>query len=90
MDILIRFANIGESQLKVVDFITEKSVESSWIIDLRYSRKTKILTMTLSNNKAFQIIGVTRTLFDKWVASPSKGRFFHLNIKPRFGIKRIR
>jgi KTSC domain len=69
--------------------LTEKPVESTWITDLVYNRPNKVLTMRLSNGVSYSIPNITRTTFDQWTKTPSKGQFFHDRIKDKFNIKRI-
>ena len=76
--------------MRAVEFLVEKPVESSWIVDLRFNRPKKILTMHLSNGRAFTIPNITRTTFERWTNAPSKGRFFHTNIKDRYQVNRIK
>ena len=76
--------------MKITEFLIERAVVSSWIVDLRYARKQRIVTMTLSNGRAYTIVGVSRYLVDRWVASQSKGKFFHQNIRGKFRILRLR
>jgi len=76
--------------MRAAEFLIEKPVESSWIVDLRFSRPSKTLTMRLSNGREFRIPGMTRTTFERWTNAPSKGRFFHTNIKDRYQVNRIK
>lgn len=76
--------------MKIIEILTEKPVQSSWITDLLYNRVNKTLTMRLSNGRSFSIPGMTRSMFEKWIKSPSKGRFYHDQIRDRYQITRIR
>lgn len=76
--------------MKLAEILTEKPVQSSWITDLVYNRPNKTLTMRLSNGRAFSIPGITRTMFERWVKSPSKGQFFHNYIKDSYLVNRIK
>lgn len=71
------------------DLITEKAVQSSWITDITYNRPNRVLTMRLSNGRTYSIPGIQRGMFDRWTASPSKGIFFHQQIKDRYQVNRI-
>jgi hypothetical protein len=75
--------------MKAFELLNEKPVDSTWIVNLMYNRPNKVLTMRLSNGRAFSIPGISRRLFDQWTASSSVGHFFHTHIKDRFEIKRI-
>ena len=76
--------------MRYVEFICEKPVESAWISDLTHNRPNKVLTMRLSNGKSFSIPGISRTTFEQWTSSPSKGQFFHQYIKGNYSPRRIK
>lgn len=76
--------------MKALEFLPEKAVQSSWIVDISYNRPNRVLTMRLSNGKAFSIPGITRSQFERWTAAPSKGRYFHDQIKNNYQITRIK
>lgn len=76
--------------MKIAEFLIEKPVTSTWISNIAYNRNKRIATMRLSNGRTFSIPGVTRTTFEKWTNSPSKGEFFHAAIKGRYNIQRIK
>jgi hypothetical protein len=75
--------------MRVSEIINEKQVMSAWISDLTYNRPNKVLTMRLSNGISYSIPGITRQMFDRWTKAPSKGIFFHNNIKDRYQVNRI-
>ena len=76
--------------MRAEEFITEKKVNSSWISDISYNRPNKVMTMRLSNGKSYTIPISSRTEFEKWVKSGSKGQFFHKAVKPYHEINRIK
>lgn len=76
--------------MKISQFLAEKPVQSTWISDLTYNRPNRILVMRLSNGRSFAIEGIPRSLFDRWSITPSKGSFFHTNVKDRYKIYRIK
>ena len=76
--------------MRLDEILLEKKVESSWITDISYNRSKRILTMNLSNGKSFIIPGVSRTTFDQWTRSPSKGRYYHDRVKSLYNITRVR
>lgn len=76
--------------MRAIEFLTEKPVESSWITDLTYNRPNKVLTMRLSNGRSFSIPAVTRSMFTRWANAPSKGRFFHDQIRDKYQVSRIK
>jgi len=69
--------------------INEKPVQSAWISDLTYNRPNKVLTMRLSNGISYSIPNITRTTFEQWLKSPSKGFFFHNKIKDNYQVRKI-
>lgn len=76
--------------MRLKEFLTEKKVQSTWIVDVRYNRPKRIITMTLNNGRSFLIPGTSRSMFERWVSAPSKGTFFHEYIKGRYPINRIK
>ncbi len=75
--------------MRAEEILNEKAVESAWITDLVYNRPNKVLTMRISNGRAFSIPGITRNMFERWIKANSKGQFFHQYIKDNYDIKRI-
>lgn len=76
--------------MRAEEFLSEKVVQSSWISNITYNRPNKTLTMVLSNGNTYTIPASSRTEFEKWVKSGSKGQFFHNSIKPRHTITKIK
>ena len=76
--------------MKISEILTEKPVESSWITDLTYNRPNKTLTMRISNGRTYSIPGIARTTFERWAASPSKGKYFKDNIIDTYNVRRIK
>lgn len=75
--------------MRAEEFLIEKPVMSSWISDLTYNRPNRTLTMRLGNGKSYSIPGITRSTFEQWSKTPSKGRYFHDRIKASYDVKRI-
>lgn len=75
--------------MRAAEILNEKPVESAWISDLVYNRPNKVLTMRLSNGVSYSIPGITRAMFERWTKAPSKGFFFHQNIKDTYQVSRI-
>lgn len=75
--------------MNISELLNEKPVESAWISDLVYNRPNKVLTMRLSNGVSYSIPNISRRMFERWLKSPSKGFFFHNNIKDTYQINRI-
>jgi len=76
--------------MRAIEILNEKPVESTWITDLTYNRPNRVLTMRLSNGRTFSISNIARATFERWAGSPSKGTFFHNQIKDSYNIRRIR
>lgn len=76
--------------MRAVEFLCEKAVESSWITNLTHNRPNKTVTMRLSNGRTFSIPGITRTMFEQWTNSPSKGKFWHDRIKNVYRATKIK
>lgn len=75
--------------MKIYQILNEVKVMSSWISDVRYNRKARLLTMILNNGRAYLIDGISRHMFDRWKSAPSKGRFWHSHIKNKYNVRRI-
>jgi hypothetical protein len=76
--------------MRAFELLNEKPVQSTWISDLIHNRPNRTVTMRLSNGRTFSIPGITRTGFEKWVNSGSKGTYFHNFIKDEYQIRRIK
>jgi len=76
--------------MRLQELLLEKPVLSSWITDLTYNRPNRTLTMRLNNGKAYSIPGLTRSMFERWTRSPSKGKFFHDHINGGYLITRVK
>lgn len=72
------------------ELLTEKPVQSAWISDITYNRPNHVITMRLSNGRSFSVSGISRSIFEQWVKSQSKGRFFHQRIKNNYQVNRIK
>lgn len=75
--------------MKASEVLNEKEVESTWIVDLMHNRPNNEVRMKLSDGKLYRILGITRTGIEAWINSPSKGQYFHENIKPYHQVQRI-
>lgn len=77
------------SIMRAEEILCEKPVMSAWISDLIYNRPNKVLTMRLSNGNSYSIPNITRSVFERWLKAPSKGFFFHNNIKDTYTVNKI-
>lgn len=76
--------------MRASEIINEKAVQSSWITNLTYNRPDRILTMRLSNGRAYLIRNISRSIFEQWAKAPSKGRYWHTKIKITYRAVRIK
>lgn len=67
--------------------IDEVSVMSSWIADLSYKGDSVI--MTLMNGRTYRVGGVPEGMYRQWVKAPSKGKFWHSDIRGNYRASRI-
>lgn len=72
------------------NLLTEVAVESTWISSVSYNRPNKILTLVTNVGSTYKIANVPRSFFDKWKNSPSKGKFYHENVKDRFNLIKVK
>ena len=66
------------------------AVRSSNIRSIGYDDPTSTLEIEFHSGGVYQYLSVPRATFDKFIASPSKGKFFDQFIKDRFKTKKIR
>lgn len=74
---------------KVKNFIRgDKStpVQSTWITNLSFS--VNQVTMSLSNGSNYIVDNVDKKMYKQWISAPSKGKFFHDNIRKTHNITR--
>ena len=76
--------------MKLHEILNEVKVESSWISDVLYNRPKSLLTVVMNRGKAYMVMGISRHMFDRWKAAPSKGKFWHEHIKGRYNVRRIK
>lgn len=75
--------------MRLAELLLEKKVQSTWISELIHNRPARIVTMKLSDGKVFSIMGIPRSIFDRWNKSPSKGQFWHESIKGKHKVTRV-
>lgn len=69
--------------------VNEEPVLSSWISDLTLQNNERDVTMALGNGRRYAVYNVGPQNYTAWVRSPSKGKFWHSNIKGKFVVKRL-
>ena len=67
--------------------LDEVKVLSSWIADLTY--KNNGVIMTLLNGRSYFVGGIPEGLFRRWVSAPSKGKFWHSDIRGNYRASRL-
>lgn len=76
--------------MRAHEFITEARVKSSWIARVEYSSApARTLTLVLKNGRMYKVPGVSKSFYDKMIANPSKGKYYHQFIKDRYLVNRV-
>jgi len=68
--------------------LDEQPVLSSWIADITLANDGSV-TITLGNNRRYSVKSVGDQLYQAWIASPSKGKFWHQQIKNNHAVVRL-
>jgi hypothetical protein len=76
--------------MKLTEILLEKEVQSSWLGDLTNNRDFKYVIMTTGRGTAYAVLGISRHMFDRWHNAPSKGKFWHMNIKDKYKTVRVK
>jgi hypothetical protein len=70
--------------------IDEAPVISSWISDITLvNDRSGNVTMALGNGNRYSVKSVGSQMFNAWLQAPSKGKFWHNNIKNKFQVVRV-
>lgn len=69
--------------------LKEEPVLSSWIADVTLQKNNRDITMTLGNGRRYVIRGAGPAQHTAWLRAPSKGQYWHQNVKNRFPVVRI-
>lgn len=64
-------------------------VESSSVRSIGHDRETSILEVEFANGGVYRYFAVPRSVYDAFLAAPSKGRFLADRVKPRHGVERV-
>lgn len=75
--------------MRIKEIITEDPVASSWISDLTLQNNGRDVTMALNNGRRYRVRNLGPQVYNQWLAAPSKGRFWHDQIKNRYVVTRI-
>lgn len=75
-------------RLSEIESIAEVSVMSSWIADLDYAGPNVVI-MTLNSGRRYRVLGVGEGVFRQWLRTPSKGKYWHSNIRGNYRVSRV-
>lgn len=75
------------TQVTETEILDEIEVASSWIQDLTWDDGAVLLT--LNNGKRYRVHDVNANTFRRWIAAPSKGKFWHLEMRGLHNVTRI-
>ena len=65
-------------------------VRSSNIRSVGYDAQEETLEVEFVNGGLYQYFGVAQQLYERFMAAPSKGKFFSAHIRDKFRTKKIR
>ncbi len=65
-------------------------VSSSNIRSIGYDAQDEVLEVEFVNGGIYQYFGVPQQLYERFMAAPSKGRFFSSHIRDKFRTRKIR
>lgn len=68
--------------------VTEAPVVSSWITDITLADDDSV-TVALNDGKRYRVEAVGDAVYQQWLTAPSKGRFFHEQIKDNYEVRRL-
>jgi hypothetical protein len=71
--------------------VAEAKVQrSTWIADIKYLPfPVKDLILTLKNGKQYRVHNVPLAVYQKFFSRPSKGKFWHSDIRGKYKVTRI-
>ena len=64
-------------------------VTSSVIARIRHEAATRVLTVTFLSGRTYAYDGVSRRLYDDFLAAPSHGAFFNDHVRDRYPTREI-
>jgi len=70
--------------------MNRKAVTSSTIHSIGYDEKSQILEVEFKSGGIYQYLNVPKSVFDRFMASPSKGKYLAQFIKDRYRTVKIR
>lgn len=62
---------------------------SSWIAELVLQDNQRDVTMVLGDGKRYRVNRIGPGVYQQWMQAPSKGRFWHDQIKNRYTVTRL-
>lgn len=75
--------------MRLRQIINEAPVMSSWIADLTLMNNGRDVVMALGDGKRYRINTVGPRVYQQWMQAPSKGRFWHDQIKQNYVATRL-
>lgn len=75
--------------MRLNEIISEVEVDSSWMHDIEHNEETNNVTMQTASGMVYIIQNVPVEIYTAWLAAPSKGAFFHANIKNTYDIEKV-
>jgi hypothetical protein len=75
-------------RLRDIQRIDEKKVKSVWLKDVKYIGRKKIgnVSITIRDGSSYTVHNVPYDVYRQWVISPSKGQYWHKNIKNQYEV----
>lgn len=73
--------------MRLVQVLNEVEVISSWIAELEWDDDGVI--MILNSGREYKVHDVDFETFEEWVKAPSKGKFWHSDIRDMYIVTRI-
>lgn len=86
-------------KINEIILLSEKIVDSSWLSDIRYDRKPRSqadkksktpkfsdVIITLRDGHKYTVHDVPYKVYRMWVTAPSRGVFWHKNIKNQYNV----
>lgn len=67
--------------------LMEEKVNSSWISEMEFHNGTAFIK--LQNGYMYAIHGMAKVTYNMWKKSPSKGKYWHNNIKDVYDMERM-
>lgn len=73
-----------------IEEISEDAVNSSWISEIHYHEENKIVTMLTSLGNQYEVHDVPENVYNEWLSSPSKGRYYNTKVRNNYEVTRTK